>query len=61
MPPNIEWAERHGKANMIGIPYSILQKEIKNPIEEVKNICPCCGKTQVIKDYIIFRTYSSFL
>lgn len=50
VPPNVEWARRHGKASLIGIPdlnYNLLDQEERQKAE-AKMICPCCGKTSVI-------------
>ena len=40
----MDWAERHGKASMIGTPAfgSLINP---NPVEEAKKVCPVLGRT----------------
>ena len=42
VPPRIDWAQRHGKASMIGTPKHISSNEQRKRV-----ICPCCSKTSV--------------
>lgn len=64
MPPRVDWAERHGKASMIGTP-SIGTASGMFETNEASNVCPCCGKTSVIflKNFyfIIFKLFNFFL
>jgi hypothetical protein len=45
IPPRIEWAKRHGEANLVGIPNS---KTSTSNYNQVNDMCPCCGKSQSI-------------